>query len=120
MFATVVTYYICMKFFLLYSLVRAQVAYEPLQKHFIFLGALFSAGVAFLSYVFIMSPQNAPDWQLRTRTIKKSTPGFAMAPTAPMQLLSRLMKNITFQKRATLAWSRARPSSALSPIGDAP
>lgn len=63
MFATVVTYYICMKFFLLYSLVRAQVAYEPLQKHFIFLGALFSAGVAFLSYVFIMSPQNAPDWQ---------------------------------------------------------
>lgn len=49
------------------------------------------------------SQQKVPAWAVRARTIRKSTPGFVIAPTAPMPLLSRLMKNITFQKSATLA-----------------
>ncbi len=38
-----------------YSLVRAQIKYDTLRNHWLFLGVLFTAATAFLNYVFIQS-----------------------------------------------------------------
>ncbi len=50
-----------------YSLVRAQIKYETMKDHWLFLGVLFTAATAFLSYVFIHSWVDFPwaDWHLR-------------------------------------------------------
>jgi len=56
-----------MKLMFLYGLVRTQVKYEPMQERWLFLGILYTSGIAFLSYVFIFSWQPIvwPPWQLR-------------------------------------------------------
>jgi hypothetical protein len=56
-----------MKLVFFYSLVRAQIKFEPMKDHWLFLGLLYTCGIAFLSYVFIVSWQSiswAP-WQNR-------------------------------------------------------
>jgi hypothetical protein len=52
-----------MKAVFLFSLVRISVKFETMKDHWLFLGVLYSAGVAFLSYVFIMAPQDVPPWR---------------------------------------------------------
>jgi hypothetical protein len=67
MFTSIATTYLALKFVFLFSLVRIQVKAEPMKEHWLFLGFLFTAGVAFLSYVFLISWQSptwAP-WQVR-------------------------------------------------------
>ena len=61
MFASVLIYYAVMKAIFLFSLVRIQVQFETMKDHWLFLGVLYTSGVAFLSYVFIMAPQDVPD-----------------------------------------------------------
>ena len=63
MFASVLIYYAVMKAIFLFSLVRIQVQFETMKDHWLFLGVLYTAGIAFLSYVFIMAPQDVPDWR---------------------------------------------------------
>jgi hypothetical protein len=55
------TYYYFIKIIFFFSLVRAQIMSDLLREHFLFLGMLYTAAVAFLSYVFIVSWQN-PHW----------------------------------------------------------
>ncbi len=60
-------YYIGIKAAFLFSLVHAFVKFEPLQKHWLFLGLLYTAGVVMLSWVWFVAPQEAPDyraWQI--------------------------------------------------------
>jgi hypothetical protein len=67
MFASVLIYYYVMKTVFLFSLVRIQVQFETMKDHWLFLGVLYTAGVAFLSFVFIIAPQEVPDyrsWQI--------------------------------------------------------
>jgi hypothetical protein len=64
------------------------------------------------------SHQKKPAWAVANSTITKSTPGSAIAPMAPSPLLSRVMKNSTFQKSVTRACRKARPSSLFSLLGD--
>lgn len=55
--------YFAMKFTFFFSLVRSFVKYEPLQDHFVFLAMLYTAAVAFMSYVFLQSPRtDVIDW----------------------------------------------------------
>ncbi len=54
-------YYYAMKCFFLFSIVRSLVKFEPLQKHFLFLAVVYTAGVALLSYVFLVGPQSGVD-----------------------------------------------------------
>lgn len=61
MFYSLASFYLAMKAFFLFSLVRAQIKFEPLQKHFLFLAILYTLGMAFLSYIFLLSPQQNPD-----------------------------------------------------------
>jgi hypothetical protein len=47
-----------------YSLVRSQVKYDLLKDHYLFLGILYTAAVAFLSFAFLVSANgedNVPD-----------------------------------------------------------
>jgi hypothetical protein len=67
MLGSVVLYYVFIKTFFLYSLVRTQVRFEPMRDHWLFLGVLYTSGIAFLSYCFLES-WNAirwPGWQVR-------------------------------------------------------
>jgi hypothetical protein len=56
-----------MKLAFFYSLVRLQVKFDTLKDHWLFLGILYTAGVAFLSYVFLFSWQDFPwpGWQVQ-------------------------------------------------------
>ena len=58
---------LAMKAVFFFSLVRIQVKFETMKDHWLFLGILYTSGVAFLSYVFLMSWQEFPwaDWQRR-------------------------------------------------------
>jgi hypothetical protein len=64
---SIASFYLFIKFVFFYSLVRTQVRFEPMKERWLFLGVLYTAGIAFLSYVFIVSWQRvtwAP-WQNR-------------------------------------------------------
>ena len=52
-------YYYGIKGMFLFGLVRSFVKFEPLQKHWLFLAILYTGGIGFLSWVFIlnMNPQ---------------------------------------------------------------
>ncbi len=56
-------YYYLMKAVFLFSLVRILVKFETMKDHWLFLGLLYSAGIAFLSWVFLISPSDNPDWR---------------------------------------------------------
>jgi hypothetical protein len=58
-------YYFFIKIFFFFSIVRILVKFEPMQKHWLFLGILYTLGVAFISYVFLVAPSAQPDslWQ---------------------------------------------------------
>jgi hypothetical protein len=65
MLVSILSYYFFLKLFFFYSLVRIQIRFDTMKDHWLFLGILYTGGVAFLSYVFLLSWQNlswAP-WQ---------------------------------------------------------
>ena len=66
MFLYTAGYYLAMKAFFFFSLVRIQVRFDTMKDHWLFLGVLYTSGVAFLSYVFLFSWQdfNWANWQL--------------------------------------------------------
>jgi hypothetical protein len=49
-------YYFGLKTVFLYMLVYSFIKYENLQRHWLFLSLLYTAGVAFLSFVFLIAP----------------------------------------------------------------
>lgn len=49
-------YFFGLKTIFLYMLIYSFVKFENLQKHWLFLSLLYSAGVAFLSFVFLIAP----------------------------------------------------------------
>jgi hypothetical protein len=59
---SVLLYYLLIKTFYLFSLVRTQTRFEPMRDHWLFLGVLYTAGIAFLSYAFLES-WDAIAWQ---------------------------------------------------------
>jgi hypothetical protein len=67
MFLSMAVYYMFMKAVFFFSLVRTLVKFETMKDHWLFLGVLYTGGVAFLSYVFLFSWQAFPwpDWQVR-------------------------------------------------------
>ncbi len=54
-------YYLAIKAAFFYGLVHSFVKYETLQKHWLFLGLLYAAGVMFLSWVWFVAPQPNAD-----------------------------------------------------------
>ena len=67
MLLSAIAYYYFMKITFFYSLVRIQVKFDTMKDHWLFLGILYTAGVAFLSFVFIFGWQgySPPTWQLQ-------------------------------------------------------
>ena len=49
-------YYLAIKAMFFYSLVHAYVKFENLQKHWLFLALLYTAGIAGLSWVWFVAP----------------------------------------------------------------
>jgi hypothetical protein len=60
---TLQVYYYFIKIVFFFSIVRALIKFEPIQKHWLFLGLLYTAAVAFLSYIFLVSWQPGVVWQ---------------------------------------------------------
>jgi len=57
MMSTIFLYYFLIKIIFFFSLVQAQVKYDLVKDHYLFLGILYTAGVAFLSLAFLVSWQ---------------------------------------------------------------
>jgi hypothetical protein len=55
-------YYYFIKITFFFSLVRAQIKSDLLRDHFLFLAMLYTAAVAFLSYIFVVGWQDV-QWQ---------------------------------------------------------
>jgi hypothetical protein len=60
---TISIYYFLIKIVFFYSLVRAQVKYDLIKDHYLFLGILYTVAVAFLSFCFFwgFEGENFPD-----------------------------------------------------------
>jgi hypothetical protein len=73
MFVSLAVYYLFMKAHFFFSLVRIQVKFDTMRDHWLSLeilctgGVVYTGGVAFLSYVFLVSWQDFPwpSWQIR-------------------------------------------------------
>jgi hypothetical protein len=63
----ILTYYFFLKLAFFFGLVRIQIKFDTMKDHWLFLGILYTAGVTFLSYVFLVSWQEIgwPDWQVQ-------------------------------------------------------
>jgi hypothetical protein len=60
----VVLYYFGLKIAFFLSVLRAYLKFEPLEKHGLFLAGLYTAGIAFISWVFLVAPQQPPvEWR---------------------------------------------------------
>lgn len=59
---TVVMVYVGMKFFLLFTLAGALIRVEPLREQTFVFSLLYTAGVAFLSWVFLIAPATRNFW----------------------------------------------------------
>jgi hypothetical protein len=55
MMTSIFLYYFLIKIIFFFSLVQAQVKYDLVKDHYVFLGILYTAGVAFLSFAFLVS-----------------------------------------------------------------
>jgi len=64
---TFTVYYFFIKITFFFSLVRAQIKSDLLRDHFLFLAILYTAAVAFLSYIFLVGWQDVgwQTWQIR-------------------------------------------------------
>lgn len=60
---SLIVFYAFLKAGFLYSLIRVQVKFEPMKDHFILFAVMYTAAVAFLSYVFFVAPQENPNWR---------------------------------------------------------
>lgn len=76
MFYYLASYYLAIKAVFFFSLVRIQVKFDTMKDHWLFLGILYTAGVVFLSYVFLFSWNKFQwaDWQLRAARIVGLSP----------------------------------------------
>jgi hypothetical protein len=63
MVSMMLVYYLGIKAAFFYGLVHSFIKFDTLQKHWLFLSLLYTAGVAMLSWVFIMAPTDAPNWR---------------------------------------------------------
>jgi hypothetical protein len=64
-------YYFIIKIVFFFSLVQAQVKYDLIKNHYLFLGVLYTAAVAFLSLAFLVSWQGQ-DFPNRALEVKVS------------------------------------------------
>ena len=68
MFYSMASIYLLMKGVFFFSLVHTLVKFDVMQRYYIFLAIIYTAGIAFLSYVFLWSWQDNPP-SLRAREI---------------------------------------------------
>lgn len=68
MFYSMASVYLLIKFVFFFGLVRASVKHEVLRERWLLLGVVYAVGVAFLSYVFLVSWQEFP-WPLWQRRV---------------------------------------------------
>jgi hypothetical protein len=61
----IAVYYLFIKIVFFFSLVRAQIRTDLLKEHFLFLSVLYTAAVAFLSYMFFVSWQGQDNFPSR-------------------------------------------------------
>src|SRR5262245_55760432 len=60
---SLIAFYAFLKAGFLYSLIRVQVKFEPMREKFFLFAIMYTAAVAFLSYVFFVAPNDNPNWR---------------------------------------------------------
>lgn len=104
MLVSINLFYLCMKMAFFYSLIRIQIKFDPLKDRYLFLGILYTSGVAFLSYVYIVSWQAtswAP-WQVKVAVALGVSPWVAwlgetlLLSTFYFRLMSRFDEGVIF------------------------
>ena len=93
MFASVLIYYYVMKAVFLFSLVRILVKFETMKDHWLFLGVLYTAGIAFLSYVFFMAPAG---FSWIGGAGRSGSPSFSALSTLYFWLLAKFDEGVIF------------------------
>lgn len=58
-----IIYYLGLKIAFLFGLIKAFAKFEPLQKHWLAVAFLYTVGMAVLSWVFVLAPQQVPSWR---------------------------------------------------------
>jgi hypothetical protein len=69
---TIAIYYFFIKVMFFFSLVRAQIKTDLLKDHYLFLSVLYTAAVAFLSYMFFVSWQGQENFPGRPWEVQLS------------------------------------------------
>lgn len=104
MMYSAVAYFFLLKIVFFFGLVRAQVRYDAIKDHWLFLGLLYTSGVAFLSFVFLVSWQQlawAP-WQIRVAGTIGVSPWMAwlgetsLIATLYFRLMARFDEGVIF------------------------
>jgi hypothetical protein len=101
---SIASIYFFIKFLYFFSLVRIQVKFDPMKDRPLFLGFLYTAGVAFLSFVFLVSwqPLNWAPWQNRVAQAVGVSPWLAwvgetfLLSTAYFWLMAKFDEGVIF------------------------
>ena len=104
MFQSILIYYYLIKIVFFFGLVRAQTRYDLIKDHWLFLGILYTAGVGFLSFVFLVSWQNLAwaSWQVRVAETLGVSPWMAwlgetfVLSTLYFRLMSKFDEGVIF------------------------
>lgn len=104
MLSSIVLFYLFLKLVFFYSLVRIQVRFDTMKDHWLFLGMLYTGGIAFLSYVFLFSWQDYqwPNWHVRVARNFGVSPWVAwlaetlLLSTLYFRLLSKFDEGVIF------------------------
>jgi hypothetical protein len=104
MLSTILSYYFFIKLVFFFGLVRTQMKYDLMKDHWLVLGMLYTGGVAFLSFVFLVSWRDlswAP-WQVRVAETLGVSPWAAwlgetfLLSTLYFRLMARFDEGVIF------------------------
>jgi hypothetical protein len=104
LYTSIFSYYFFIKIVYFFGLVRTQMKFDLMKDHWLFLGMLYTAGVAFLSFVFLVSWQNLPwaPWQVRVAETLGVSPWMAwlgetfVLSTFYFRLMSKFDEGVIF------------------------
>jgi hypothetical protein len=103
-YTSIFSYYFFIKIVYFFGLVRTQIKSDLMKDHWLFLGMLYTGGVAFLSFVFLVSWQNLAwaSWQVRVAETLGVSPWVAwlgetfVLSTLYFRLMSKFDEGVIF------------------------
>jgi hypothetical protein len=95
---TVSLYFLFIKITFFFALVRAQVKYDLVKDHYLFLGILYTAAVAFLSFVFLVSLEG--EYSLNGPLVRPVSQALGVTPWRAWLIETLLLSSLYFKLMA--------------------